>query len=109
MILLTDTQVFIIPGYPIILEIFIIAVIVALLGAIGYTFFVSSMSDDAADNARKRMNNPWEKMNVKSSIDDTPDRPKLTKSIIIRLIILSVSILVMVLLLVALMKGWIVL
>ena len=57
-------------GFAIFLEIFLSGLIIALIGAAGYTFFVYSMKDDRAD---KRMNlyynNPWEKVNKQADMD----------------------------------------
>ena len=75
------------------IEVFLIGLVVALIGAGGFVFFISSMHADR--NARCRemaYKNPWERLNLNN--DNEPSRkPTLSKGVLIWLIALLISIL----------------
>ena len=85
-------------GFAIFLEIFLSGLIIALVGAAGYTFFIYSMKDDRADKRRNLYyNNPWEKINKQ---DDTnkAHRSHREKGLIIGIILLVAAVIVSLLL-----------
>ena len=80
------------PDAPIMIEIFLIGLALALLGALIYTLFISSMQDDHEDQWRKiARGNPWERLNVQNG-DEPPKKPRRKKrfKIIIALLIIAV-------------------
>ncbi len=82
-------MIYLIPGFPIVLEAVLTVVLIALIGAAGYIFFVYSMKDDRNDKiARLHYNNPWDKINNQAAEDKTwkPRRKKGAKISIILLI-----------------------
>ena len=75
------------------IEVFLIGLVVALLGAGGYVFFMFSMHADR--NARRRdmaYKNPWERLDANHE-DEPPKKPALSKGVLIWLIALLISIL----------------
>jgi len=95
---LLDTY-FIIPiGFGIMLEAFLTGVLVALIGAAGYTFFVYSMKDDRAEKRLQRYydanNYPWEKLSKQD--DDKKRRPRIQKSTLIGIILLLAAVIVLI-------------
>ncbi len=90
--------VYIIPGFPIMLEVFLTGVLIALVGAAGYTFFVFSMKDDREDRASQLYcENPWDVVSEQDGKDKSrKSRP--SKNTVIGLILLIAAIIVLILL-----------
>lgn len=100
-------QIYIFPDYRTILEIVLIGLIVALVGAGGLVYFIFSMKDDRADNRRRKLveQNPWSKLEGEDSVE-APKNRKLGR--IKRGPLLFIPILVvLIVLLIALKYGWI--
>lgn len=91
-------MIYLIPGFLIVLEAVLTAILIALIGAAGYAFFVSSMRDDRAE---KRMElyykNPWDELK-KQSEEDEPKKPRIEKSTKIGIILLLAAVIVLLLL-----------
>ena len=89
------------PGTLYMIEVFLIGLVVALIGAGGFVLFAYSMHADRNAGLRKIADhNPWDVI-VPNEEDDTPKRPRLSKGVIIWLVsfIISVTALVVFLLL----------
>ena len=50
------------PDYSLMLEILVIGIVIALIGAGGYVLFAYSMRDDRGDKRSSRVYNPWESL-----------------------------------------------
>jgi len=75
------------------IEVFLIGLVVALIGAGGFVFFIFSMHADR--NARRRdmlYKNPWEHLNVNNE-NQPSKKPTLSKGVLIWLVALIISIL----------------
>ncbi len=59
----------------VIIEVILIAVLIALIGAAGHTFFAFSMKDDYDEAERKRHINPWDVVNGRSGTEKSPKPP----------------------------------
>ena len=92
MAVLSNT-VWIVPNLEMMLEGLFVSVLIALIGAVGYVYFVYSMRDDRADHIRKKIenSNPWERMSAENS-NPKPKKylPKPFRIIIISLIIANI-------------------
>ena len=78
------------------LEVFLTGVLIALIGAAGYTFFIYSMRNDRAEKIAQRYSNPWDK--VSGQDDNKPQHPRVSKSTLIGLLLLVAASLVLILL-----------
>ena len=75
------------------IEVFLIGLIVALIGAGGFVYFVYSMRDDRIARRREMIGKtPWEDLNVDDK-EKQPKKPIITKGVLIWLIALVLSIL----------------
>ena len=85
--------------YPMILEIALVGLIIAFIGAGGFVFFHYSMKDDRADKVRKKLaeQNPWGHLCGQDSVEAPPsDEGKGAKaSWILALSVMAVLILVL--------------
>ena len=54
------------PDYSLMLEILVIGIVIALIGAGGYVLFAYSMRDDRGDKRSSRVYNPWESLSEQS-------------------------------------------
>lgn len=89
-------------GFAIYIEIFLTGLLIALLGASGYVFFIYSMRDDRGDRIRKLYyNNPWEQMG-KPTDEEEPKRPRMKKSTKIGILLLLAATVVLILLILVL-------
>ena len=89
-------------GFAIFLEVFLTGLLIALIGAAGYVFFVYSMRDDRGDRIRKLYyNNPWEHMG-KQADEEEPKRPRVKKSTKIGILLLLAAAVVLILLILVL-------
>ena len=94
------------PGFEIILEISLVALFIALIGAIGFVLFGSSLSNDWADKRRNDLikNNPWTYVSGKDSVE-VPSGKEIRwprSGLVYVIIVLSV----LILLLLAIRFGW---
>ena len=81
------------PGVIYMVEVFLIGLIVALIGAGGYVYFVYSMRDDRAARRREIIGKtPWEDLNVDNK-EKQLKKPKFTKGVLIWLVALVLSVL----------------
>ena len=90
------------------IEVFLIGLVVALIGAGGYVFFIFSMHADR--NAQKRAiryQNPWEIL-IPQEEDNDSKKPRISKGMLIWLIALIISSLMLFLFVLAIKCGWIV-
>ena len=95
-----------IPGAIDMIEVLLIGIVLALLGAGVYVFFVFSMKDDRNDRLREKyLKNPWEAIDPNS--EPAPQKKfKLTKYNVIWLIALAVSIIFLVAFELIFKSGW---
>ena len=89
----------------VVVEALLIGLVLALIGAGGYTFFIFSMKDDRAEKRLERMNNPWEKFSNENEAE-APTNPGNAKVKIILFAVMGV-LLVLICLLLAVKLGWI--
>ncbi len=93
------SAVYIFPGYPVMLEALLIGLLIALIGAAGYTFFSFSMHADRNAEMRKHYyDNPWDTVSGQNNHDE-PQKPLRSKGEIVRLILLLTAIAVVIFLL----------
>lgn len=101
-------MIYIFPDVVAMIEVFLIGLVVALIGAGGYVFFIYSMHADR--NARLRAKyyqNPWETLTPQEEDKDSK-KPRLSKGMLIWLIALIISSLMLFLFILAIKCGWIV-
>ena len=85
-------------GFAIFLEIFLSGMVIALIGAAGYTFFVYSMEDDRIDKKREMYRrNPWEVLGVQGA-GDPPEKSRRVKRTVIGILLLTAAVIVLLLL-----------
>ena len=90
------------------IEVVLIGLVVALVGAGGYVFFVSSMWADRNAQWRKiARQNPWDSLQGQDESDGA-QKPALTKWFWIWLIALLISVLALILFVLAIKFEWIV-
>lgn len=100
-------RIYLLPSFSTLLEGFLIGVLIALIGAAGYTFFVFSMKDDRdAAAMRKHYVNPWDAVSGQDA-NAKPQRPPRSGNETVGLILLLAAILVLIVLILALNLGWI--
>lgn len=100
-------RIYLLPSFSTLLEGLLIGVLIALIGAAGYTFFVFSMKDDRdAAAVRKHYVNPWDAVSGQDA-DTKPKKPPRSRSEIIGLVLLLAAIVVLIALILALNLGWI--
>ena len=93
------------PDFVIMLECLLIGFVIALVGAGGYTFFVSSMNNDRREEWGRRFSNPWDKL---SGEDNTPPpKRRISKPLAILLVVLLAIVVVLSVLLIAIKSAWI--
>ncbi|MBE6542404.1 MAG: hypothetical protein E7672_08155 [Ruminococcaceae bacterium] len=98
------TQIY--PDFQIYLEVALIGLIIALIGAGGFVFFLSSMKDDRADRIRRKLTdqNPWGRMIGQEAVEAPKSKGK-RKSKIWMLPLMAI-VLLLVFLLLAIKNSW---
>ena len=89
----------------VVVEALLIGLVLALVGAGGYVFFVFSMKDDRADKRLERYKNPWDRMSGEKEAQ-APRSPQNRKAKVILLAVIGV-LLILICLLLAISFGWI--
>lgn len=94
------------PGFDVILEVALIGLVIALIGAGGFAFFHFSMTDDHADRARRNLveNNPWTILSGQNAAE-APKSKESGKGKV-GLISVIVVLAVLIFLLLAIKYGW---
>lgn len=83
--------IWIFPDLYIMVDAFFVGILIALVGAIGYTFFASSIGDDDAERRLGDYVSPWDAL----SGEEQPQKKKLSKAAKIRIILLVAAALVL--------------
>ena len=94
------------PGFSVMLEVFLIGLLIALIGAGGYTFFIYSMHYDR--NAQRRsmsVSSPWDTLNAHNE-EETQKPGRSNPHKVIMIAVLAV-IVILILFILALLLGWI--
>ena len=94
--------IWIFPDLYIMVDAFFMGILIALVGAIGYTFFASSIGDDDDERRLGDYVSPWDAL----SGEEQPQKKKLSKAAKIRIILLGAAVLVIVLYTLAKAFGW---
>lgn len=94
------------PDFEMILEVVLIGLIIALIGAGGFVFFFYSMRDDRADRIRRKLaeQNPWGSLIGQDAVEAPQGRGPRKKKII--LIPVMVILAVLIFLLLAIKFSW---
>ncbi len=91
--------VYLLPGFLIVLEGVLTALLISLLGAAGYVLLIYSMKDDRAEKrAKLYYANPWDHVN-KQAAEEEPRKPRRRKSVGIGILLLIAAAAVLALLL----------
>lgn len=94
------------PGFDVILEVSLIGLVIALIGAGGFAFFIFSMENDYDDKIRRNLveHNPWAILSGR----DAAEAPKSKESGKgkVGLILLMIVLAVLIFLLLAIKYGW---
>lgn len=83
--------IWIFPDLYIMVDAFFMGILIALVGAIGYTFFASSIGDDDDERRLGDYVSPWDAL----SGEEQPKKKKLSKAAKIRIILLVAAALVL--------------
>lgn len=83
--------IWIFPDLYIMMDAFFMGILIALVGAIGYTFFASSIGDDDDERRLGDYVSPWDAL----SGEEQPKKKKLSKAAKIRIILLVAAALVL--------------
>lgn len=83
--------IWIFPDLYIMMDAFFMGILIALVGAIGYTFFASSIGDDDDERRLGDYVSPWDAL----SGEEQPQKKKLSKAAKIRIILLVAAALVL--------------
>lgn len=84
--------IWIFPDFYIMMDAFLVGILIALVGAIGYTFFASSIGDDDEERRLGDYVTPWDAL----SGEEQPQKKKLSKAAKIRIILLVAAALVLI-------------
>ncbi len=84
--------IWIFPDFYIMMDAFLVGILIALVGAIGYTFFASSIGDDDDERRLGDYVTPWDAL----SGEEQPQKKKLSKAAKIRIILLVAAALVLI-------------
>lgn len=89
----------------VVVEALLIGLVLALVGAGGYVFFIFSMKDDQADKRMERFSNPWDRVSGGTEAA-APRRNDRGKTKVILCVLIGVLV-VLICLLLAILLGWI--
>ena len=84
--------IWIFPDFYIMMDAFFVGILITLVGAIGYTFFASSIGDDDDERRLGDYVTPWDAL----SGEEQPQKKKLSKAAKIRIILLVAAALVLI-------------
>jgi hypothetical protein len=84
--------IWIFPDLYIMMDAFFVGILITLVGAIGYTFFASSIGDDDDERRLGDYVTPWDAL----SGEEQPQKKKLSKAAKIRIILLVAAALVLI-------------